>query len=104
MLRMRFDFKGEISVYLFSKTALKKTATDSRILKCKIKESVAKKIVFGFLFEYKLSQRIVIFIRKNNPWFEGFSFFKIHACVGNDDDDIVFLHFSGSRSVECYGS
>ncbi len=38
MLRMRFDFKGEISVYLFRKTALKKTATDSRFLKYKIKE------------------------------------------------------------------
>lgn len=31
---------------------------------------------FLYVLETNLCQRIIIFIRENNPWFEGFGFFE----------------------------
>jgi len=43
MVRIRFDFKGKISVCLLGKTAFNKMTTEAPILEYKIRESVARK-------------------------------------------------------------
>ena len=49
MLRIRFDFKGCISVYLLGKTALKRIAIDSLILKCKNQRINGYKLLLFFV-------------------------------------------------------
>ena len=54
------------------------------------------------IFVKGLRKFICLCVRKNYPWLEIFRFFKIHYCIGDDNNYIAYLNLTGCCTIQTY--